>query len=186
MDVALEVPSCKRQHLLKKNRCGLRRSLGNSDSQHSLPIHLPVACCRWCFAGQQGLSVAFDLATHRGYDSDHPRVTGDVGMAGVPIDSIDDMKVMLHGSMFDSMWLRFAPHTAVRSAHLLFVPSCVDVAEFVTSQERALEIWFSVAADGLYYEHFVWNATSHVDGLSVQNILLCVKFFWLSSSNAKK
>lgn len=44
-------------------------------------------------AGQQGLSVAFDLATHRGYDSDHPRVTGDVGMAGVPIDSIEDMKV---------------------------------------------------------------------------------------------
>lgn len=44
-------------------------------------------------AGQQGLSVAFDLATHRGYDSDHPRVAGDVGMAGVPIDSIEDMKV---------------------------------------------------------------------------------------------
>lgn len=44
-------------------------------------------------AGQQGLSVAFDLPTHRGYDSDSPRVTGDVGMAGVPIDSIEDMKV---------------------------------------------------------------------------------------------
>ena len=46
-------------------------------------------------AGQQGLSVAFDLATHRGYDSDHPRVTGDVGMAGVPVSSLDDMKVCL-------------------------------------------------------------------------------------------
>lgn len=44
-------------------------------------------------AGQQGLSVAFDLATHRGYDSDHARVVGDVGMAGVPIDSVEDMKV---------------------------------------------------------------------------------------------
>jgi len=43
--------------------------------------------------GQQGLSVAFDLATHRGYDSDHPRVVGDVGMAGVAIDSVEDMKV---------------------------------------------------------------------------------------------
>ena len=43
-------------------------------------------------AGQQGLSVAFDLATHRGYDSDHPRVVGDVGMAGVPVDSVEDMK----------------------------------------------------------------------------------------------
>jgi methylmalonyl-CoA mutase len=44
-------------------------------------------------AGQQGLSVAFDLATHRGYDSDNPRVVGDVGMAGVAIDSVEDMKV---------------------------------------------------------------------------------------------
>lgn len=43
-------------------------------------------------AGQQGLSVAFDLPTHRGYDSDNPRVTGDVGMAGVAIDSVEDMK----------------------------------------------------------------------------------------------
>ena len=48
-------------------------------------------------AGQQGLSVAFDLATHRGYDSDHERVVGDVGMAGVPIDSVEDMKVLFDG-----------------------------------------------------------------------------------------
>ncbi|MDP7572853.1 MAG: methylmalonyl-CoA mutase family protein, partial [Myxococcota bacterium] len=45
-------------------------------------------------AGQQGLSVAFDLATHRGYDSDHPRVSGDVGKAGVAIDSVEDMKIL--------------------------------------------------------------------------------------------
>ena len=49
-------------------------------------------------AGQQGLSVAFDLATHRGYDSDHERVAGDVGMAGVAIDSVEDMKIL-----FDSI-----------------------------------------------------------------------------------
>lgn len=48
-------------------------------------------------AGQQGLSVAFDLATHRGYDSDNPRVKGDVGMAGVAIDSIEDMKILFDG-----------------------------------------------------------------------------------------
>jgi len=48
-------------------------------------------------AGQQGLSVAFDLATHRGYDSDHERVVGDVGMAGVPVDSVEDMKVLFDG-----------------------------------------------------------------------------------------
>ncbi len=45
-------------------------------------------------AGQKGLSVAFDLATHRGFDSDHPRVSGDVGMAGVAIDSVEDMKIL--------------------------------------------------------------------------------------------
>lgn len=45
-------------------------------------------------AGQQGVSVAFDLATHRGYDSDHPRVVGDVGKAGVAIDSVEDMKIL--------------------------------------------------------------------------------------------
>jgi methylmalonyl-CoA mutase len=52
-------------------------------------------------AGQQGLSVAFDLATHRGYDSDHERVVGDVGMAGVAIDSVEDMKIL-----FDSIPLK--------------------------------------------------------------------------------
>ncbi len=46
-------------------------------------------------AGQQGLSVAFDLPTHRGYDSDHERVSGDVGMAGVAIDTVEDMKVAI-------------------------------------------------------------------------------------------
>ncbi|MCY4274895.1 MAG: methylmalonyl-CoA mutase family protein, partial [Gammaproteobacteria bacterium] len=54
-------------------------------------------------AGQTGLSVAFDLATHRGYDSDHPRVTGDVGKAGVAIDSVEDMKTLFDGIPLDKM-----------------------------------------------------------------------------------
>src|SRR5262249_44214876 len=54
-------------------------------------------------AGQKGLSVAFDLATHRGYDSDHPRVGGDVGMAGVAIDSIYDMRTLFSGIPLDRM-----------------------------------------------------------------------------------
>ena len=54
-------------------------------------------------AGQQGVSVAFDLATHRGYDSDHPRVEGDVGKAGVAIDSVEDMKILFaHGRAHDA------------------------------------------------------------------------------------
>ncbi len=54
-------------------------------------------------AGQKGLSVAFDLATHRGYDSDHPRVVGDVGKAGVAIDSVEDMKILFDGIPLDRM-----------------------------------------------------------------------------------
>ena len=53
-------------------------------------------------AGQMGLSVAFDLATHRGYDSDHARVVGDVGKAGVAIDSIEDMKILFDGIPLDA------------------------------------------------------------------------------------
>src|SRR6185503_8852313 len=53
--------------------------------------------------GQMGLSVAFDLATHRGYDSDHPRVVGDVGKAGVAIDSVEDMKVLFEGIPLDQV-----------------------------------------------------------------------------------
>ena len=54
-------------------------------------------------AGQTGLSVAFDLATHRGYDSDHPRVVGDVGKAGVAIDSVEDMKILFDGIPLEKM-----------------------------------------------------------------------------------
>src|SRR5690625_6865992 len=53
--------------------------------------------------GQKGLSVAFDLATHRGYDSDHERVHGDVGKAGVAIDSVEDMKILFDGIPLDEM-----------------------------------------------------------------------------------
>ena len=64
-------------------------------------------------AGQKGLSVAFDLATHRGYDSDHPRVTGDVGKAGVAIDSILDMKVLFDGIPLDKMSVSMTMNGAV-------------------------------------------------------------------------
>ena len=64
-------------------------------------------------AGQKGLSVAFDLATHRGYDSDHPRVTGDVGMAGVAIDSILDMKILFDQIPLDEMSVSMTMNGAV-------------------------------------------------------------------------
>ena len=64
-------------------------------------------------AGQRGLSVAFDLATHRGYDSDHPRVAGDVGMAGVAIDSIYDMRELFNGIPLDEMSVSMTMNGAV-------------------------------------------------------------------------
>jgi methylmalonyl-CoA mutase len=64
-------------------------------------------------AGQQGVSVAFDLATHRGYDSDHPRVMGDVGMAGVAIDSVEDMKILFDGIPLDKVSVSMTMNGAV-------------------------------------------------------------------------
>ncbi|MEZ5757996.1 MAG: methylmalonyl-CoA mutase [Emcibacteraceae bacterium] len=64
-------------------------------------------------AGQMGLSIAFDLATHRGYDSDHPRVEGDVGKAGVAIDSVEDMKILFDGIPLDKMSVSMTMNGAV-------------------------------------------------------------------------
>jgi methylmalonyl-CoA mutase len=71
--------------------------------------------------GQKGLSVAFDLATHRGYDSDHPRVAGDVGMAGVAIDSIYDMRTLFSGIPLDSMSVSMTMNGAVLPVMALFI-----------------------------------------------------------------
>jgi methylmalonyl-CoA mutase len=69
--------------------------------------------CRALAAGQKGLSVAFDLATHRGYDSDHPRVVGDVGKAGVAIDSVEDMKILFAGIPLKDMSVSMTMNGAV-------------------------------------------------------------------------
>ncbi len=72
-------------------------------------------------AGQMGLSIAFDLATHRGYDSDHPRVTGDVGMAGVAIDSIYDMRTLFDGIPLDKMTVSMTMNGAVLPILALYI-----------------------------------------------------------------
>jgi methylmalonyl-CoA mutase len=72
-------------------------------------------------AGQMGLSVAFDLATHRGYDSDHPRVVGDVGKAGVAIDSVEDMKILFDGIPLDKMSVSMTMNGAVLPVLASFV-----------------------------------------------------------------
>ena len=72
-------------------------------------------------AGQKGLSVAFDLATHRGYDSDHPRVVGDVGKAGVAIDSVEDMKILFDGIPLDQMSVSMTMNGAVVPVMAFFI-----------------------------------------------------------------
>ena len=72
-------------------------------------------------AGQKGLSIAFDLATHRGYDSDHPRVSGDVGMAGVAIDSILDMQILFEGIPLDKMSVSMTMNGAVLPVLALYI-----------------------------------------------------------------
>ena len=72
-------------------------------------------------AGQKGLSVAFDLATHRGYDSDHPRVVGDVGKAGVAIDSIEDMKILFDGIPLDKMSVSMTMNGAIIPVLAFFI-----------------------------------------------------------------
>jgi len=77
-------------------------------------------------AGQKGLSVAFDLATHRGYDSDHPRVAGDVGMAGVAIDSIYDMRELFDGIPLDEMSVSMTMNGAVLPIMALFIAAAEE------------------------------------------------------------
>ncbi len=72
-------------------------------------------------AGQQGLSVAFDLATHRGYDSDHPRVVGDVGMAGVPISTLEDMKILFKDIPLDKVSVSMTMNGAVLPVLAFFI-----------------------------------------------------------------
>ena len=84
-------------------------------------------------AGQKGLSVAFDLATHRGYDSDHPRVSGDVGKAGVAIDSVEDMKILFDGIPLDQMSVSMTMNGAVLPCLAFYI---VAAEEAGVTQEK--------------------------------------------------
>ncbi|MEQ9199556.1 MAG: methylmalonyl-CoA mutase family protein, partial [Rhodospirillales bacterium] len=94
----------------------IRQYAGFSTAQESNAFYR-----RNLAAGQKGLSVAFDLATHRGYDSDHQRVAGDVGMAGVAIDSIMDMRTLFDGIPLDKMSVSMTMNGAVLPIMALFI-----------------------------------------------------------------
>ena len=90
-------------------------------------------------AGQQGLSVAFDLPTHRGYDSDHPRVVGDVGMAGVSIDTVEDMKVLFAGIPLDRISVSMTMNGAVLPIMAFYVQAAIEQQEALGDESAFLE-----------------------------------------------
>ncbi len=99
----------------------VRQYAGFSTAEESNAFYL-----RNLAAGQKGLSVAFDLATHRGYDSDHPRVLGDVGMAGVAIDSIADMRILFQGIPLDAMSVSMTMNGAVLPILALYIAAAQE------------------------------------------------------------
>ncbi|MBU2500361.1 methylmalonyl-CoA mutase, partial [bacterium] len=114
-------------------------------------------------AGQKGLSVAFDLATHRGYDSDHPRVVGDVGKAGVAIDSIEDMKVLFDGIPLDRMSVSMTMNGAVLPVLAFYI---------VAGQEQgvALEQLTGTIQNDILKEYMVRNTYIYPPDFSMRII----------------
>ena len=100
--------------------------------------------------GQKGLSVAFDLATHRGYDSDHPRVVGDVGKAGVAIDSVEDMKILFDGIPLDEMSVSMTMNGAVMPVLASFI---------VAGEEQGVDRASSPAPSRTTSSKSSWSAT---------------------------
>jgi methylmalonyl-CoA mutase len=114
-------------------------------------------------AGQKGLSVAFDLATHRGYDSDHERVRGDVGMAGVAIDTVEDMKILFDGIPLDKMSVSMTMNGAVIPIMAFYI---------VAAQEQGVDIrnLSGTIQNDILKEFMVRNTYIYPPGPSMQII----------------
>src|SRR5947207_1813441 len=111
-------------------------------------------------AGQMGLSIAFDLATHRGYDSDHPRVIGDVGKAGVAIDSVEDMKLLFAGIPLDKMSVSMTMNGAV-------IPTMANFIVAAEEQGVAPEKLSGTIQNDILKEFMVRNTYIYPDRKSV-------------------
>jgi methylmalonyl-CoA mutase len=121
-----------------------------------------------------GLSVAFDLATHRGYDSDHPRVVGDVGKAGVAIDSVEDMKILFDGVPLDKMSVSMTMNGAVsfREGHW---PRCIGMDAL---DRREMPKFNSISISGYHMQEAgatcdLELAFTIADGLEYVRAALC-------------
>ncbi len=120
-------------------------------------------------AGQKGLSVAFDLATHRGFDSDHPRVIGDVGKAGVAIDSVEDMKLMFEGIPLDEISVSMTMNGAV----LPILASYIVAAE---EQGVAKEKMIGTIQNDILKEFMVRNTYIYPPGPSMRIVADIVEY----------
>ena len=107
--------------------------------------------------GQKGLSVAFDLATHRGYDSDHPRVSGDVGMAGVAIDSIYDMRTLFSGIPLDQMSVSMTMNGAVLPVLALYIVAAEE--QGVSPQQLAGTIQNDILKEFMVRNTYIYPPT---------------------------
>lgn len=126
--------------------------------------------------GQKGLSVAFDLATHRGYDSDHPRVVGDVGKAGVAIDSVEDMKILFDGIPLDQMSVSMTMNGAVVPIMAFFIVAAEE--QGVTPEQLAGTI-----QNDILKEYMVRNTYIYPPAMSMQIIADIFKY---TSTNMPK
>jgi methylmalonyl-CoA mutase len=108
-------------------------------------------------AGQKGLSIAFDLATHRGYDSDHPRVEGDVGMAGVAIDSIKDMRILFDGIPLDKMSVSMTMNGAVLPIMALYIVAAEE--QGVSTQQLAGTIQNDILKEFMVRNTYIYPPT---------------------------
>lgn len=98
--------------------------------------------------GQQGLSVAFDLPTHTGYDSDNPRVLGDVGMAGVAVDSVEDMKALFDGIPLDKISVSMTMNGAVIPVLAMFI---------VAGEEQVSKLAFFLVYQNIFTVYHISN-----------------------------
>ena len=115
-------------------------------------------------AGQKGLSVAFDLATHRGYDSDHPRVRGDVGMAGVAIDSIYDTRTLFDGIPLDEMSVSMTMNGAVLPVLALYIVAAEE--QGVKPEQLAGTIQNDILKEFMVRNTYIYPpAAEHADHL---------------------
>jgi methylmalonyl-CoA mutase len=120
-------------------------------------------------AGQMGLSVAFDLATHRGYDSDHPRVVGDVGKAGVAIDSVEDMKILFDGIPLDKMSVSMTMNGAV-------LPVLAGYIVAAEEQGVALEKLSGTIQNDILKEFMVRNTYIYPPGPSMRIVADIIEY----------